>query len=443
MPERQVITALTGVAAPLLVVDVSVMEELDFASFFLPRSWKKSVPFVMDHMDLDFPNGPDVLSMNGFEKCWEIAKNATLLDDIVLVVELPSHTITPVNANVSYSDWPGLAMFEHFHMHYASNTVFNLRPIDIYLRIRKQLGFERLLSMETRCLGDQSTANLASVLRNGTGDDKLWIPLDPPFGYDPMGSLPLIDLSQRVQFKIKFHPLANFVRNPSGATIVPNGPYKIKLVASLLNVTGAENKMFIALSEEPTGITYMIHQNQHDVKDNITSTGPNQPIHHHLFGLSRPLMWVNFGLQPTVLSNNTRYNDPFFYSPNPTPVPLGTNPYGTLEHWYLNAGTQVIQRHAERRFTIYYMYDRFHFGFSGEPQFDQIYAYYPHAVNSSTGFLDYANLANAQLHIHLNLPGSGVDPTNPNNLQSLTLRVTGKDYNFWFIKGGNLTRAFN
>lgn len=445
MPEKQVITALTGTAAPLLTVDVSITEELDFSSIFLPRSWKKCVPYVTDVHVLDPHTNTQLQTLSGTGLTFELAKVAALVDDVFLEVELPPHQITPAGAPVSYVDWLGLSFWRECKMDYNGNTVYNLHPMDEYLRIRKTLGVERLDSMERRCYGDRTTAQLQTLFQNGTGTTRLTVPLYFPFGDDPMQAIPIVDLSQRLRWHFEMRMLKDLIHNTQNATVTPLGTYNFKMVFNLVQVTGDETKFFIGLSEEATGITYMVHGYQNDRRDGYAvAAGSNQKIYHHLPSMSRPLVYLNWCLIPTNLINDSGTNDLFFFNPNPpNPVPAGMNAYLPIEHWGIESNGQIIQRKVTRDYTTFYNYDRYNKGFSGEDQFDQFYAYYPHAVNAATGYLDYANLSNPKLEIHLGALGTGVDPNNNALPQKLTLIVTGKDYNFWFIKGGNITRCFN
>jgi len=445
MPERQLITALTGTSAPLLVVDVSIAEELDFSSIFLPRPWKKTAPYVTDVFYLD-PNGQHPLTaLIGQEINFELPKSATAVDDVFLRVQLPGHSIAPIGATVRYTDWLGLSLWRRFEMKYGANTSFVIEPIDEYLRIRKTLGVERLDSMRQRCYGDQTNAQLATLLQNGTGINPMCIPLYLPFGDDFCQCLPIVDLSQKTRYTLHLRSLKDMLYNPTNAVITPLGPYEFHLVFNLIHTTGEETAMFIALAEEPTGISYMIHQFQRQHSEHAVLPGAGQlHIHTQLNNISRALMYINWAMIPTALINDSGFNNFFMFNPNPPlPIPPGMNPYTEIVRWRIESSGQIVQRTVGRNYTTLYNYDRYNKGFSGEDQFDQDYAQYPHADNAASGFLDYANLTNARLEIELGAGGTGISPSNPQMAQRVTVVVTAKDYNFWFIKGGNLTRCFN
>jgi len=445
MPERQLITALTGTSAPLLVIDVSIAEELDFSSIFLPRPWKKTAPYVTDVYYLD-PNGQHPLpALNGQEVNFELPKAATAVDDVYMRLVLPPHSIVPQGSLARYTDWVGLSYWRRMEMKYGANTSFVVEPIEEYLRIRKTLGVERLDSMRQRCYGDQTDAQLATLLEFGTTISPILAPLYLPFGDDFCQCLPIVDLSQKTRYTIHLRSLKDIIYNPQGAVITPLGTYDLTLVFNLIHTTGDETAMFIALAEEPTGISYMIHQYQRQHSEHAVLPGVgNQFIHSHLNNISRALMYINWAMIPTALINDSGFNNFFMFNPNPPlPIPPGMNPYTEIRRWRIDSSGQIVQRHVDRNYSTLYNYDRYNKGFSGEDQFDQDYAQYPHADNAASGFLDYANLTNANLEIELGTGGTGISPSNPLLAQRVTVVVTAKDYNFWFIKGGNLTRCFN
>lgn len=443
MPERQVITSLTGTAAPLLTVDVSDPRELDYASLWLPRDWKRTTPYVTDVYYLD-PNGAIThTTLSHQDIHFELPKVASLTDDVYLESRFPPHQVTPLGAQVRYTDWLGLAFWERFNMRYGANEVFEIHPEDEYIRIRKTLGLERLESMRERVAGDQTSAQLQALLVNGTGQDHLITPIYVPFGDELMCALPIVDLSQKTRYSIRCRSLSDVTYNPTNAVLTPQGPYQFRLVFEVVHLTGDETAMFIRLAEKAQGISYMIHQHQRQESEHAT-TLTGSKITSQLRGITRPIMFLNWALIPSRLRNNTGFNDYFMYNPSPpAPFPPGMNPYSRIDRWGIDANGQTIQREVHRRHTVYYNYDKFNHGFSGEDMFDQMYAQFPHATNVASGYLDYANLSNATLNIHLGPGGTGVDPLNPAMPQQLTLMVNCKDYNFWFIKGGNLTRCFN
>src|ERR1700690_285103 len=115
MPERQVITSLVGTVAPLLTVDTSNSNVLDYNSLWQPRIWKKTTPFVIDDLTVS-PLGPSQL---GVEMSFEVPKLATLITDMILKVVVPPSVITPPFVQAAYVDHLGFAIIDSFRINFG------------------------------------------------------------------------------------------------------------------------------------------------------------------------------------------------------------------------------------------------------------------------------------------------------------------------------------
>lgn len=442
MPERQVITSLTGTVAPLLTVDASNNSELDQASFHLPREWKKTSPFVTDDISIS-PTGQSNLNL---ELNFELPKLATQVADMILQIDLPPFTVTPAGNPASYVDWLGFAIIDYFRTNFGSNQNFSTEAYDLYFDMRKMLNFERLDAVERMCYGDTTTAQRTALLLNGTTPGSpLLVPLWQPFSRDPMNALPLVTLSQKTRFVLKSQPLQNITVLPTpGTTLATTGNVNFTLLLTVVHTSGPEATKLLELSRDDDGIAYMIHQHVRQNGDDFASTQTGFVINCKLAGLTKPLKQFTWALIPTKLINNTGRNDMFFFNPQPpAPVPAGMTPYSPIVNWSVDANGQIIQRTVLRDYTRLYKYEQYQDGFAGEDVFVQQYAKYQHAVNASTGYLDYTNLNNPVLHITLGVGGTGTDPDTPANAQSLRVVINAEDYNFWFFKSGNWSRTFN
>lgn len=441
MPERQVITALTGTAAPLLTVNAANRKELDFASFFLPREWKKACPFVIDYAHLDPCGG----NQNwGSEFRFELPKQANLVTDLILEVNLEPHAITNPAGVISYSDWLGYALIDYFQIRFGSNMVYSREPMDLYIRTRKTLGLERLESLRQQVRGDQTTAQRSALFVNGSKEEPLLVPLYLPFCDDPMMALPILCLSQKTSFELRTKALENIIQNLPGYQFASTGFPEFKLRLQVIHTTGSEGEFLLDLSRHPSGISYMIHQNVRQEHDIILSSEAKARKTIALSGITKPIQALTFGLIPNRFVNKTGYNDYFFFNPNPPPpVPPGMSAYAPLVAFEITANGLQICRRQRRTYNIYHIYDMYDKGFAGEDLYTENYSWWPHAINSAMGYLDFTNLNNPQLILDLGVDGTGVDPLNPAVPQELRLVVNATDYNFWFFKGGNWTRTFN
>lgn len=443
MPERQVITSLTGTAAPLLTLNAANRTELDYGSMFLPREWKKSTPFVTDFQRIHQTSGNGL----GTEISWQIPKMANIVLDMILEASFPGNTVTPAGTAVSYIDWTGLSFWSKFEAKFGANTVYERRPYDIYFHIRKEEGIERLESTRKQLFGDTTTAQREQLLLQGNQGNPptpLLVNFHMPFCDDVMQCLPLTVLSQKICFTLHTKPLASFVTNPLAATITPQGAFTFDLLLQVAHLTGREADVFLEMSRSPSGIAYMMHQNIREDYNDYASTADNFIIQEKLLSICKPIMSLTWAMIPTRLVNDTGFNDLFFFKPDPpAPVPRGMNPYNPPKAWEITANSLTIQRYEGTFYTKFRMYDIYEHAFAGEDVYAQNYAYWPHAVNAATGYLDYSNLCNPTLNIYMSTGGTGIDPLNPTQPQSVRVIVNALDYNFWFFKGGNWTRCFN
>jgi len=142
------------------------------------------------------------------------------------------------------------------------------------------------------------------------------------------------------------------------------------------------------------------------------------------------------------LQDNTNRNDSFFFNPQPpAPIPLGMTPYQPITSWAIESGGQIIQRTIDQLYNRISQFGRRHPAPVGDWIFHQTYALNPVCLNEAHGFLDWTNLNNPRLT--LTFPGTtGID-VDTGAAQTLLLVVNAPDYNWWYTKSGNITRAFN
>src|SRR5437868_3395827 len=105
MPERQVLPSLSGAAAPLLTTDPADSQSIDDSSMFVPRAWKKVQPFVIDEIQLQPLNVPNL----GQQITWEVPKLAHYLFDLAVDQIFPPAVIAPAGNPAAYVDFLGLA----------------------------------------------------------------------------------------------------------------------------------------------------------------------------------------------------------------------------------------------------------------------------------------------------------------------------------------------
>lgn len=444
MPERQVISSLTGTVAPLLSVDAKDKRQLMLGSFWLPRAWRKSSTFVTDDVII----APTNTSGLNLEMNYEVSKASTLISDAALLMEFPPITVTPAGNQASFVDFTGLALIDHFTTLYGSNRNYDHRDYDLYFDKRKMYGIEKGNAYDRMTYGNTSTAQRSALLLNGTvPGSPLIVPLLEPFSMDPSDALPIVVFAQKTRFVLRTKALQNF--STVQLTVPPTtlsftGQFVFHLLFQYVHTTGEEASALLELSRAPDGISYMIHQHVRQDSDDFASQTSNFEIVSKLSSVTKPIKSLTWALIPTRLVNNTGFNDIFFFAPNPpAPIPNGMSSYSPIQSWSIEANGLIIQRRIPRDVSRFLRWYQTYEGFAGEDVFVQNYAIYPLAVNAASGYLDYTNLNNPVLRITTGPGGTGVDPLIPLTPQSLRLLVNAIDYNFWFFKSGNWSRTFN
>lgn len=440
MPERQVITSLTGTIAPLLTVESSNPSNVDYASMWMPRMWKKSLNFVKDDLTLQ-PLG--VSSMNQ-EMAFELPKIAHFLLDLAVQKIAPAHAVAPAGNPAFYVDFLGFADIDYFRINFTSNLNYERRPYDLYFNYRTSKTDEAQATDDYLVRGNQTIAQRSADLANGV---TTITDLDLPFSRHDSLAYPIHVLSQKTRFLYKSRPFLDIINTPiAGTTVTPSGNYDYQLLLRVAHVTGDEGDVVLDMSRAQQGIAYMIHQNVRQESDNnLSSTVTGAQINVRLANLTKPLRFLRWALIPTKLNNNTGRNDMFFFAPTPLigPVPPGMTAYNPIQSWNIVANGQIVQRSITRDIARMWYWNKFHPSRGGDEIQEQNYAEYPHAVNAATGYLDYTNLNNPVLQIITGVGGFGADPDIPANPQAMTLIVNCEDYNFWYMHSGNFTRAFN
>jgi hypothetical protein len=447
MPERQVITSLTGTASPLLTVDTANLQALDYSSFFLPREWKKSTPFVVDELAIQ-ANGQTGL---GIDMSFEIPKFGHLLMDLCYHWVAPPRTTT-VGFNAFYVDFLGYAALDFFSVLFSANMLFDRRAQDLYFKFRQTYGIEKAAGIDFLVRGDQTLAQRTADLANGV---ELWVDLMLPFSSHFNMSLPIVVLSQKTRFNMRLHALNNITNIqpfgvPGGSvTTSPGLQDFIELWAKVVHVTGNEADLLIAMSRSDSGIAYMIHQPVRQATDDFASTQNGYQINEKLNGITKPIRYLEWALCPRNLINFSGRQDQFFFAPQPVigPFPPGASPYNPIVSWSITANGQIVQRTVLRNYNRVYDHVKYNDSIYGDEIFRQFYSQYPHSVNAACGYLDYTTLNNPVLQITMGTGGTGLDPDQPpvpgTVAQQLRVVVNCEDYNFWFLKSGNWSRTFN
>lgn len=436
MPERNVLTSLTGTAAPLLTCNTAEEQCLN-TSLYLPRIWRKTTPYVTDDIIIQ-PNNQSNL---GIELQFEIPKLATFISDLILQAILPPVTVAPAGNPASYVDHTGFALIDFFRVNFGANLVYSREAYDLYLQYRKMYPIDLKLGVDTMMLGDSTTADRSLALLNGT---TLLIPLYIPYTMDLMKSLPLVSLSQKTRKTFKSQPLNNFTLLPvAGTTLSFTGIFDFSLLLTVIHTTAPESRAIMDMARDDDGVSYMIHQNVRQESDDVANSANNVVFNIKLSAMTKPLSALFWGLVPTRLANNSGFNDKFLFAPQPIPVPIGMNAYNPILSWGIIANSQIIQRTISRDYNRLWKHVLNFPSAPGEDIFFQLYSADVLCQNSSLGYLDYTNLNNPVLTINMGVGGTGLDPIIGGAPQSLRLIVNAWDYNFWFFKSGNWSRSFN
>lgn len=438
MPEKSVITSLVGVAAPLLTCDTSDYENLVRDSPWVPRDWYKTTPFVRDELTLQ----PCHNSTIGVELQFELPKLASVVSNIALRTVVPASTVVPA-APAYYIDFPGFAIIEYFTTHFGSNQVYTTHDRDLYVRYSKFLEFEDQNAVGKCVYGDTTIAERSALLLNGDADG-MYTPLWQPLDMCTSNALPLVCLSQKTRFLLKTRPFANIVFNPNAATITPQQNFDFTLVLEVIHTTGDESNFLLQMSQQDDGIAYLIHQHVRQDSGQYANQQNGFEIIEKMSGITKPIMVLYWALAPTRLVNNTGFNDYYIWNPDPVPVPAGMNPYSPIVSWSIEANGQIVQRTIRNKQNRLYAHYRKHKSLGGESIFFQDYTSDgPTLCNQATGYLDYSNLNNPTLRVIMGTGGTGADPINVGQAQSLTVIFNALDYNFHYFHSGNWTRAFN
>lgn len=435
MPERQVITSLAGTVAPLLTVKTSDPSSVDAHSMWVPRSWKKTTPFVIDDVTLTPQNQQGL----NFEMNYEVAKQCHMIRSMVMRFVLPAHTVVPAGtANVV--DHLGFALHDYFRTHFGSNLCYETLPHDLYFRLRKMFGVERRNGYNELIGGDQTLAQRTLDLQNGR---EYFIPLFQPFEQHQSDSLPLLTLSQKLRFVHKTRALPNLTNAAVGTTITPVGPYQFELILKQVHLTGDEAAMVLNMSKGDQGICYMMHQHIRQNSDDFANVNAGFVANCRMSAFTKPMKKIFFAFIPTKLINDTGRNDIFMFAPQPTPVPPGMTAYNPIVSYEIVANGQQIQRRILRNYDRVLNHVLYNESPHGDEIFNQYYSEYPNSFNAAMGYLDYTNFNNPVVSVTFGVGGTGTDPDVPANPQSLRMLFNGEDYNFQYFQNGNFTRTFN
>lgn len=441
MPERSLLTSLIGPAAPLLCQNADSADTLSDGSMFLPRSWHKSTPFLLDDQRI----GPMNPVGYNVDVNFEIPKQATLMGEMFMHATYPAAVITGAAGQSCYVDWLGYAQLALNQMLFGSNKLYDTIPEDFYFRMRTTMPLEVYQRERLTNLGDTTTAQRNTALVNGT---ELITDMMMPFScVDDTKMMekayPLVTLSQKTRFTTRLDLLANLLQVAAGQTVTV-APPTLELYVTMINTTADEGSALISMGQQSDGITYMMHQRIRQMSDTVqiaSVTGGSPVI--NLTSLTKPLKVLYWALVPSHLRDNTNRNDRFFFNPMPpAPIPAGMNPYQPIRSWSIESGGNIVQRTIDRTYNKIVQFGLRHPAPVGDEIFHQSYSLNPVCLNESHGFLDWTNLNNPRLTI--NFPSTtGVDTDNPAVAQTLNLIVNALDYNWLYLKAGNITRAFN
>jgi len=317
-------------------------------------------------------------------------------------------------------------------------------------------GLERRDGINKCVLGDQTVAQLSSALLNGTYlQVPLFIPFNTgPYPYDTVNALPLVILSQKTRFTLRTQNAGNITMlqtnpptfpAPTTRVIYPPGGTGMNLALKLqvAHTTGDEARAVLDMSRDDDGISYMINQNVRQDMDDFANFSNGAKWDIKLSSMTKPLKVLSFGLVPTRLRNNSGFNDKFMFGPQPIPTPPGMNNYQPFQNWQIIANGQTIQRNIPEEYSRLWLHVFRLESPVGEYIYSQYYDWNPCSKNSAGGYLDYTNLNNPVLTINFGNGGTGLDPINIGTAQSLRFVCNALDFNFWFFKSGNWSRAFN
>lgn len=442
--EQSTLPTLNGLVAPLLFCDTTDAGKIDYCSMWIPRMWKKCTPFVFDQQYI----APSNVGNLNTEMTFEIPKLAHGIMRMDLRVTTPPYTILPLGATAYFQDWLGYAMLDYLRINYGSNRVYTREKYDLYVKTRQCLDFEQYLSKRILIQGDLTQAQRQANLVGGC---EVYTNFMLPFEMMDSAMLPLITLSNKMRVNVKTEPAQNFITTPnSGAggaaptTFTTVSAYTFEMILEVIRVTGDESGFVLALSQEEDGIAYMIHQSVRQQFDQVSSLSNGYIASIKLTAITKPIAILSWFLVPYNLINHTGTDDIFMFAPQPTPVPIGMNPYTPIFGWGIESAGLIIQRKP-----FYQNYDRilqfsmFLPGLPGDYIYFQPYTRYPCSANVSAGYADYTVFTIPNLSINFQLGGTGLDFYVNANPQILNFIIIADDYNFWFFKLGNWTLSFN
>lgn len=443
MPQREAIKALVGVAAPLLTTgtvaqpgvdtDESLAQRVDATSPWAPRQWIQTPPFVMEHQEFA-PNNPVRF---GGQAIFEIPKTATLIEDAVLVLDLPPLIGGVGTTFLHYVDHLGYAIINRHRITYASNTNWSVTKWSLYRRYAMWSNDETRASINPLILGDATTAQRTAFAANG---GRLYVELFEPFSDDTTLAYPLVTVSQKIRFEFDFEPLVNIIHTDSPTTVTTNGDLQAYLWLNMVHTTGTEANIFFSKSLRPQGVAYMVHEPVIQNADSFANNVNNVDLRVKITNITRPIQILYWWMIPDNLINNTGTNDYFMYNPNPPPpIPAGMSAYNPPTRWRIEANGLRIQDSIDIEFCRWHLHKKYHSSRGGEYIIFQTYTLNPEAINAALGYMDYGNLNNPTLFITMGIGGTGTYLGQP---QSIRVMIEGLDYNFWFLQGGDFSKSF-
>lgn len=443
MPQREAIKALIGVAAPLLTIGTvgdgsassiaDLQSTIDATSPWAPRQWIQTPPFVTEHQEYS-PSNP--VSLGG-QAIFEIPKAATLIEDAVLVLDLPALVGGAGTTFLWYLDHIGYAVISRHRIMFASNQNFQVFKWSFYRRYATWLNDEKRSAYNELIYGDKTTAQRTALATNG---GRLYIELFETFSDDTTQALPLVSLSQKLRLEFDFEALTNIIQTDSPTTPTQATPFNAALWLTVVHTTGTESNIFYAKSLRPQGIAYMMHEPVMQNADSFANSTSGAELRVKITNITRPIQVLYFWLIPDNLINNTGTNDFFMYNPNPpAPIPNGMSAYNPPVAFRIEANGLSIQKQNDVTYNRYHIKQRLHTARAGEFILMQSYTLNPEAINAALGYMDYGNLNNPTLYITMGVGGTGVFGGAP---QSIRVMIEGLDYNFWYLQGGDFSKSF-
>jgi len=445
MPQKEAIRTLTGVAAPLLTVatisgdagglsDADVQDLIDRNSPWVPRQWIQTPMFVTQ--DQEYTPSTPVTRIGG-QVLFEIPKNMTYIEDMILKVILPP-LIGGVGTTFLYwVDFLGFALINQMKVMYSVNTNLQIQKWSFYRKYSKWLENEQKASLDPLIYGNTTTAQRSALAVNG---GVLYIPLLLPFREDTSNALPMVTLAQKLKLQFDIEALNNLIVTDSPTQVAQNGQIEYVLLVNAVHVTGSESSNIYNKCQRSQGIGYMIHEPVIQNIDTFANNTSGVELRTKIVNISRPIQALYWFIIPDNLINNTGTNDFFMYNPNPPlPIPPGMAAYNPPVRWRIEANGLTIQDRLDIEYSRWYKSNKYHKAQAGEYLIFQTYSLAPEAINAALGYMDYGNLNNPTLFLTMGVGGTGTYLGAP---QSIRVILEGLDYNFWFFQGGDWNKAF-